>query len=384
MFLIVADSLGCGELPDAYIYGDTGANTLASIAASKKFHAPELTKLGLFNINGEIEDAPIASYGKMAEKSAGKDTVSGHWEIAGLISETATPTYPDGFPTEIIDKLVKETGRNVLCNKPYSGTDVIRDYGRSHEQTGNLIVYTSADSVFQIAAHEEVVPIEILYEYCLIARRILVGEHAVGRVIARPFTGVYPNYERTANRHDYCLSPPRVTLLDVLSKSVTDVIGVGKINDIFAGSGITKTFPTKSNDDGMSITANIAGSAFNGLCFINLVDFDSVYGHRRDTDGYAACISKFDRWLGDFIPTLRNNDLLIITADHGCDPNFKGSDHTREYVPLLIYGDMINHDAIPTRSSFADLGKTIADLLGAGENTIDGVSFADLILKREG
>ena len=381
IFLIVADSFGCGELPDAAIYGDVGAHTLNSVASSDMFHAPELTRLGLFAIDGNVNNAPLSAFGKMAELSAGKDTVSGHWEIAGLVSETAMPTYPDGFPDDVIDKFVRETGSNILCNKPYSGTDVIYDYGREHVETGDLIVYTSADSVFQIAAHEDVVPIELLYEYCLIARRILTGEHAVGRVIARPFTGSFPDYERTSNRHDYSLSPPRDTLLDVLSRAERDVICVGKINDIFAGSGVTKTFPTKCNADGMAITDRIARGDFSGLCFVNLVDFDSVYGHRRDVDGYASCVSEFDRWLSDFTPSLKSGDLLIITADHGCDPAFTGSDHTREYVPLLIYGDMIKAGAIPTRASFADLGKTVAELLSVGENSLDGVSFADLILK---
>lgn len=387
VFLIAADSLGCGHLPDAENYGDAGSNTLQSICKSEKSSFTALTQLGLFNIHGNQNlmtpaAAPIAAYGRMAEKSAGKDTVSGHWEICGLISEKPFPLYPDGFSNEILDEFKKATRRGILCNKPYSGTEVIYDYGKEHIETGKLIVYTSGDSVFQIAAHEDVIPIELLYKYCEKARKIFTGENSIGRVIARPFSGEFPNYVRTPNRKDYCLEPFGETLLDVLWKNNLDVIGIGKIHDIFAGRSLTESYHTDNNDDGMKRMTEMIKSEFHGLCFANLVDFDSLFGHRRNADGYAAALAEFDKWLSDMISLLRDRDALIITADHGCDPSFKGTDHTREYVPVLIYGKHINRSDIGTRPSFADLGKTIADLLIKDcVNNLDGTSFISLITR---
>lgn len=393
VFLIVADSFGCGCLPDSEMYGDLGSNTLRSVCRSDKSFFNEFSQLGLFNIDGNQEffppaETPKAAYGKMAEKSAGKDTVSGHWEIAGLISESPFPLYPDGFPDEIIDAFRKATGCDILCNKPYSGTDVIYDYGREHVETGKppfartLIVYTSGDSVFQIAAHENVVPIEKLYEYCEIARGILCGENAVGRVIARPFIGDFPNYTRTSNRKDYCLTPHGDTLLDVLYRDNFDIIGIGKIHDIFAGRSLTESYHTDNNDDGINRIVEMIKRDFHGLCFANLVDFDSMYGHRRNADGYAIAIAELDRRLTEMLSLLKKDDVLIITADHGCDPLFKGTDHTREYVPVLIYGDTISPVEIATRSTFADLGKTVADMLTEKtDNDLSGISFLTSILR---
>ncbi len=386
VFLIVLDSVGIGELPDAASYGDEGSNTLKSCFLQEGFSIPNLKKLGIFNIDGidyaEKEVAPIGAYGRCAEKSKGKDTTTGHWEICGLISEKPFPTYPKGFPDEIIREFEKRTGRKVICNKPYSGTDVIRDYGKEHLETGSLIVYTSADSVFQIAAHESIIPTEKLYEYCLTARDILKGEHAVGRVIARPFEGEYPNFKRTARRHDFSLLPPGDTLIDVLTGGGYEVIPVGKIYDIFAGKSLEKSIPTKSNREGMEITEKCLNKAFKGLCFTNLVDFDMVYGHRNDAKGYAKALMEFDCWLGEFIKKLKKGDVLIITADHGCDPVTPSTDHSREYTPLLVYGEGIRAINLGTRESFADIGKTIADLFGT-ENNLSGKSFKKDIIKEQ-
>lgn len=385
IFLIVLDSFGIGEMPDAYLYGDEGSNTLRSCYIQNGFNAPNMAQLGLFNIDGvnfaKKTAEPIGTYGRMTEKSKGKDTTIGHWEIAGLVSEKTFPTYPNGFPNEIIREFEKQTGRKVICNKPYSGTKVIEDYGKEHTQTGSLIVYTSADSVFQIAAHEDIVPVELLYEYCRIAREILKGEHAVGRVIARPFNGEYPNFKRTPRRHDFSLVPPETTLLDELSANGFDVIPIGKIYDIFAGKSLKKAIPTESNSQGMSLTMSILEKDFTGLCFTNLVDFDMVYGHRNDAKGYADAISEFDLWLGEFMVKLRNNDMLIITADHGCDPLTESTDHSREYTPLLIYGKNIKSINLGTRASFADIGKTIADIFSI-ESEISGESFKEIILEK--
>lgn len=310
IFLIVLDSFGVGALPDANAYHDEGSNTLGSVASSPQFSAPNLTRLGLFAAadpsGAPLDPWPMAVFGKAAERSAGKDTVSGHWEIAGLVSERPMPVYPDGFPAEILKKIEAETGIGTLCNRPYSGTDVIRDFGEEQRKTGKMIVYTSADSVFQAAAHTDVIPLEKLYEYCETARRILQGEHAVGRVIARPFCGEYPNYKRTSDRHDYALDPPSETMLDKLSVGGYDTIAVGKISDIFAGRGISYRLPTVSNADGLIKTEALLSEDFCGLCFVNLVEFDSHYGHRNDVDGYAAAISEFDFWLGGFLPKLRS------------------------------------------------------------------------------
>lgn len=379
IFLIVLDSFGIGEMPDAAEFGavesggDRGSDTLASVAARPELYAPNLTRLGLFNIEGqakkcptELPNAPAGAVARLSELSRGKDTTIGHWEIAGLISETPLPTFPDGFPDEVLDEFKRATGRGVLCNKPYSGTAVLADYGEEHMRTGDLIVYTSADSVFQIAAHESLVPPEQLYEYCRAARRILRGKYAVGRVIARPFEGEYPNFSRTSRRHDFSLEPPARTMLDALKDAGLETLGVGKIHDIFVGRGLCDYVYAEDNADGMRKTAEYAKRDFRGLCFVNLVDTDSKYGHRRDAAGYARAISEFDAWLGDFLPMLGKDDLLMITADHGCDPCFeKTTDHTREYTPLLIVGDGVEPQDLGTRAGFDNIAATVCSLLGA-------------------
>ncbi len=368
VFLIVLDSLGIGEAPDAEDFGDKGANTLKSVSKSRKFKINTLKSLGLFNIDGadflSDEDKPLAAHCRLQELSKGKDTTIGHWEISGIISEKPLPTYPDGFPDEIIYEFCKQTGRSILCNKPFSGTQVIKEYGQEHMKTGDLIVYTSADSVFQIAAHEDIVPLEQLYNYCRIARKILQGKHNVGRVIARPFVGSFPNFKRTSNRHDFSISPSADTMLDYIKNANKDVIAVGKIYDIFASCGITQRISTEDNNDGMNITLDFSKKDFNGLCFVNLVDFDMLYGHRNDVDGYAQALSNFDAWLPKLLNNLSENDLLFITADHGCDPGYtKTTDHTREYVPLLIYGKHIKNINLGTKRGFSCIAKTICDYL---------------------
>lgn len=384
IFLIVLDSCGIGEMPDAGLYGDEGSNTLRSCFSQKEFSVPNMKKMGLFNIDGinfgEKEEKPLAAYARLTEKSKGKDTTTGHWEIAGIVSENPFPTYPDGFPEEILSEFSKRTGHGVLCNKPYSGTKVIDDYGKEHLETGKLIVYTSADSVFQIAAHEDIVPVKKLYEYCEIAREILKGDHAVGRVIARPFEGEYPNFKRTANRHDFSLIPPQETVIDALTKEGIEVIPIGKIYDIFAGKGLEKANHTHSNSHGMEMTEQAAEKDFNGLCFTNLVDFDMHFGHRNDAVGYAKALSEFDVWLGSFMKKLHNSDILMITADHGCDPLTESTDHSREYVPLLVYGKQVSPVNLGTRESFSDIGKTVADIFGIS-TSIKGESFKNQILK---
>ena len=318
----------------------------------------------------------MAAVGRLSELSKAKDTTAGHWEIAGLPSEKPFPTYPNGFPAEVINAFEQATGRKVICNLPYSGTKVIADYGKEMVETGALIVYTSADSVFQIAAHEDIVPPEQLYEYCRIARKLLQGEHGVGRVIARPFIGEYPNYTRTARRHDFSLEPPASALLDTLKEARLDVIGIGKIHDIFAGRGLTATVYTQGNGEGMERTLQYLSQDFRGLCFVNLVDFDMLFGHRNDVDGYAAALTAFDRWLAHFIPQLGPEDVLMITADHGCDPGYtQTTDHTREYVPLLIFGDAIRPINLGTRAGFCDIAATIAEWLGVSYSG-SGTSFA--------
>ncbi len=381
VFIIVLDSFGVGAAPDAADFGDTGANTLSSCARTGKLCVPNMQKLGLFNIDGvsagEKVHEPAGAYLKISERSKGKDTTTGHWEISGLVSEKPFPTFPEGFPQEVIDKFKAATGRGVLCNKPYSGTKVIADYGGEHLRTGDLIVYTSADSVFQIAAHESVVPPEKLYEYCRMAREILTGKYAVGRVIARPFEGEYP-FTRTPRRHDFSLVPPKDTMLDCLSRQGYDVIGVGKIYDIFAGKGLTKYVRDIGNLCDMSHTASFQGIPFHGLCFTNLVDFDMSFGHRRDPEGYAMALSEFDVWLGTFLEKMLPDDVLFITADHGCDPCYTGTDHTRECIPVLISGDGIKPGNLGTRACFGDIGATVLELLGA-EGKLDGESFANKI-----
>ena len=379
VFLIVLDSYGIGELPDAADFGDVGSNTLRSITKSKEYDTPLMKEMGLFNIDGvnyvEGVEKPIAGYGRLAEVSRGKDTTIGHWEIAGIVSERPLPTYPDGFPQDLLDEFSRRTGRGVLCNKPYSGTEVIKDFGEEHLNTGKLIVYTSADSVFQIAAHEDLIPIEELYHYCEIARELLQGEHGVGRVIARPFIGEPGNFTRTPRRHDYSLIPPKTTMLDVLKDAGYATRGVGKIYDIFAGKSISDTVRIQNNVDGMEKTIAIMDEDFKGLCFVNLVDFDMVYGHRNDIDGYAKAATVFDKQLAQLIEKMRDTDIVMITADHGCDPGFKGTDHSREYVPFLVYGKDIKAGVnLGTRSSFADIAATIQDIFEVEQKT-SGVSF---------
>ena len=386
VFLIVLDSCGCGEMPDSADFGDAGSNTLRACTASSRLDIPTLSKMGIFNIDsvdcGTPVPAPTAAYGRMAEKSRGKDTTIGHWELAGLISPHPLPTFPDGFPADFIQAFEEKTGRKVLCNKPYSGTEVIRDYGREQKETGGLICYTSADSVFQIAANEADIPPEELYRICEIAREMLTGpELGVGRVIARPYTGEYPNYVRTSNRHDFSLLPPAPTLLDELKQAGLATIGVGKIYDIFAGQGITEMVRNKSNADGMEHTLHYAAQDFEGLCFVNLVDFDMLYGHRNDVDGYAAALTEFDGQLRELLPMLKEDDLLFITADHGCDPSTPSTDHSREHVPLLAYGAKMKAGYnLGTRSTYADLAATVAEYFGVKAN-IAGTSFLREILK---
>ena len=385
VFLIVLDSFGIGEAPDAAKFDDVGCNTLRSITLSKEYNTPLMKEMGLFNIDGidymEGVEKTVGAYARLSEQSAGKDTTIGHWEIAGIISKNPLPTYPDGFPQDLLERFSELTGRGVLCNKPYSGTDVIRDYGKEHMETGKLIVYTSADSVFQIAAHEEIVPVEELYRYCEIARKLLTGEHGVGRVIARPFIGTEGNFTRTPRRHDYSLMPPEATMMDALLQNGYATYGVGKIYDIFAGKGIEHTTRILNNIDGMEKTIALQEEDFNGLCFVNLVDFDMVYGHRNDIDGYAKAATKFDEQLKTFLSRMKDEDILMITADHGCDPGFKGTDHSREYVPFLAYGKDIKENVnLGTRNSFADIAATIQDIFGIEQITA-GNSFKDAIMK---
>ena len=384
VFLIVLDSLGIGAMPDSESFGDVGVNTLAACATSEKLHIPNMIAAGLGNIDAVTclpkVSAPTGAYARLKEASMGKDTTIGHWEIAGLVSEHPLPTYPEGFPEEILKPFMEATGRGVLANAPWSGTEVIEAYGEKHMQTGDLIVYTSADSVFQIAAHEDIVPPETLYEYCRIARSLLQGKHGVGRVIARPFVGTPGSFKRTANRHDFSLEPPKDTLLDVLKREGKASIGVGKIYDIFAGRGTTEHVYNQSNAHGMSHTSHYADVDFDGLCFVNLVDFDMNFGHRRDIDGYANALSEFDAWLPGFLEKLGEDDVVMITADHGCDPAYLATtDHTREYVPLLILGKKVSPKNLGTRLSFADIAATVTELLGVEYET-PGKSFAKEIL----
>ena len=368
VFLIVLDSFGIGAEPDAPSFGDFDVNTLKSCTTSQYFDMPNMKKLGLFNIDGidylEDEENPTAYFGRLQEASMGKDTTIGHWEIAGLVSPNPLPTYPDGFPKEVLDEFSKRTGRGVLCNKPYSGTKVINDYGDEHVKTGDLIVYTSADSVFQIAAHEDVVPVETLYEYCRIAREILVGEHGVGRVIARPFIGANGDYTRTTRRHDFSLLPPEDTMLDKLKAEGKTVYGIGKIKDIFAGKGLTDFTYTTGNEDGINKTLEYMDNDFEGLCFVNLVDYDMLYGHRRDIDGYAKALKYFDDRLPEIMARMRPDDVLMITADHGCDPAYlKTTDHTREYVPYISYGANIKPGNFGTKLGFNNIANDVLEYL---------------------
>ena len=385
IFLFVLDSCGCGAMPDAESFGDVGVNTLKSCASSGKLNIPNLISYGLGNIDsvdylGKAE-APKGAYARLHESSMGKDTTIGHWEIAGIVSENPLPTYPEGFPEELLKPFSEATGRGVLANAPWSGTAVLDAYGQEHLDTGKLIVYTSADSVFQVAAHEEMVPPEELYEICKTARKLLVGKHGVGRVIARPFLGNSKDgFYRTTNRHDFSLEPPTRTMLEAIKDSGKDMLAVGKIYDIFAGQGTTEHVYTKGNTDGLNKTMAYAERDFNGLCFVNLVDFDMLYGHRRNIDGYAEALNEFDGWFAEFMEKLGEDDLVMITADHGCDPAYTATtDHTREYVPLLIAGKKVKPVNLGTRMSFADIAATVTELLGVEYET-PGKSFAKEIL----
>ncbi|MDO4344600.1 MAG: phosphopentomutase [Eubacteriales bacterium] len=385
VFVIVLDSYGIGHAPDASEFGDEGANTLKTIRQSAAYHTPNMEKLGLFCIDGVEpirEQSPvIGAFGRLQEASRGKDTTIGHWEIAGIISKKPLPVYPQGFPEEVLEALEKATGRGILCNRPYSGTQVIADYGEEHMKTGKLIVYTSADSVLQIAAHEEIVPLETLYEYCRKAREIMRGEHSVGRVIARPFVGEPGNFTRTPHRHDYSLEPPAPTMMDVLAEHGLDTLGVGKIFDIFAGKNIQKTVSIENNVDGMEKTLKFQKEDFHGLCFVNLVDFDMLYGHRNDIEGYAKAATVFDGQLATFMERMREDDVLFITADHGCDPGYPGTDHTRECTPVLVYGAQIKENVnLGTGNTFANIGATVLEMLGV-KGKIEGESFFEKIRK---
>lgn len=384
--LFVMDSVGIGALPDADAFGDTGANTLGNIAvASNGLYLPNLQSLGLGNIDGlkginPIED-PMGAYGRSEEVSQGKDTTTGHWELAGIHVTEPFRTFPEGFPEEIIQAFEEKTGRRVIGNKPASGTVILDELGKEHMETGNVIVYTSADSVFQIAAHEEVVPLEELYRMCEIAREIMMGDYAVARIIARPFVGEPGSFERTPNRRDYSLEPFQETLLDIAKDAGLDVIGIGKIEDIYNGRGITEAIHTKDNMAGIDATIEYLKKDNRGIIFTNLVDFDSKYGHRRDAHGYRKALEAMDERIPSILMNLTPNDVIIFTADHGNDPTFKGSDHTREYIPIVVFGEKIKENAnIGTRKSFADIAATISDLLDI-PNTGKGESFKDMILK---
>ena len=381
-FVIVLDSFGVGAAPDAAKFGDEGASTIKTIYKSKYFSAENMKKMGLLAIDGidlDGKDNHTAAFARMRELSAGKDTTIGHWEMAGIVSKNPLPTFPNGFPIEVINEFEKQTGRKVIVNRPYSGTQVIKDYGEEHLKTGALIVYTSADSVFQIAANEAIVSDDELYRYCKIARKILTGKYGVGRVIARPFEGkTAADFVRTPRRHDFSLEPPRDTMLDVLQKNGKKTIAIGKIYDIFAHRGIDEHYFTENNTQGIAKTLEIAKTDFDGLCYTNLVDCDMRYGHRRDIDGYAKAISEFDDCLPRLAGDLRDDDFLIITADHGCDPGFKGTDHTREYVPLLIYSKSIKNKNLGTIDGFGAVADTVLSMFDI-KSTLDGKHILDEI-----
>lgn len=384
-FWIVLDSAGIGNAPDAEAFGDKGSNTWKTCYDSGKLHIPNMEKLGIYNIDemnyGDKSLSPIGCYGRLHEKSMGKDTTIGHWEIAGHISPRPMPTFPHGFPQALLDHFTELTGKGVLCNLPYSGTDVIRDYGEEHLRTGKLIVYTSADSVFQIAAHEDLIPPEELYGICRKARELLTGDYAVGRVIARPFVGTNASdFTRvSADRRDFSLEPPVPVLPDVLKAAGYDVLSVGKIIDIFAGRGFTKFYRTHGNDEGMAVTSELAKTDFHGLCFVNLVDFDMLYGHRNDARGYAGALNRFDVWLSGFLPAMRVDDVLLLTADHGCDPGDVSTDHTREYVPLLVAGPSVRPVPLGVRNGFSDVAESVLGMLGA-KGTFGATDFSGEVL----
>jgi len=380
IILLVFDGLGIGALPDAAKYGDEGSNTLGNIAAATEgFSLPNLEKIGLANIEGvkglKKRENFAGCCGRMMEKSAGKDTTTGHWEISGIILDKPFPVYPNGFPQEIIQEFEKRIKTRVLGNIAASGTEIIKQLGQQHVMTGYPIVYTSADSVFQIAAHEDVIPVGRLYEMCLIAREILKGDHAVGRVIARPFTGSEGSFVRTERRKDFSLKPVKKTVLDYASENGYEVKAVGKIEDIFSGKGITESVHTHGNQNAVDQTLRFMNDEFEGIIFTNLVDFDMLYGHRNDIEGYARALKEMDERIPDILKALKNEDILIITADHGCDPTTKSTDHSREYVPLLVYGEGVKSGVnLGTRSSFSDIGKTAAEYLGISAD-IEGTSF---------
>ncbi|MGG0573551.1 phosphopentomutase [Priestia aryabhattai] len=371
VFLVVMDSVGIGESPDAEKYNDKGADTFGHIAEHcNGLHMPNMAKLGLSNIR-EIKgidkaEKPLAYYTKMQEASAGKDTMTGHWEIMGLNIDTPFNVFPDGFPEELISQLEEKTGRKIIGNKPASGTEILDELGKQHMETGDLIVYTSADSVLQIAAHEEIVPIDELYKICEIARELTLDDpYMIGRVIARPFLGESGNFTRTSNRHDYALKPFGRTVMNELKDNDIDVIAIGKISDIYDGEGVTKSLRTKSNMDGMDKLVDTLNMDFTGLSFLNLVDFDALYGHRRDPQGYGQALEEYDARLEEVFDLLKEDDLLIITADHGNDPVHHGTDHTREYVPLLVYNKgMKEGKELSIRQTFADIGATVAENFG--------------------
>lgn len=386
IILIVLDSVGIGEAPDAYIYGDEGSNTIGNISKSQGgIDLKNLVKLGFGNIDGikgiDKANKPLGSFGKLTEKSKGKDTTTGHFEIAGIVLNKEFPTYPNGFPKCVIDEFEAKTGFKVLGNKPASGTVVIEELGEEHIKTGNPICYTSADSVFQIAAHEDIIPVEKLYEICIIAREILRDEHNVGRVIARPFIGEKGNFKRTSNRRDFSVKPPKKTMLDYIKNNNMDVLAVGKIEDIYAGEGITEAVHTINNLDGIDKTLDYMKRENEGIIFTNLVDFDMHYGHRNNPKGYKNALEEFDDKLYSIQNAMKKDDILILTADHGCDPTTESTDHSREYVPLIVYGEKIKSGInLGIRESFSDIGKTILDILDI-DNDIDGKSFKNEVLK---
>lgn len=386
VIIIVMDSVGIGWLPDAHLYGDTGANTLGHIYREiEGFSLPVLEMLGIGNIEGtefiKKFDEPIGCYGRAAEKSKGKDTITGHWEMTGIVLDKPFPTYPYGFPADLIKAFEKRIGRPTLGNKAASGTAIIEELGKVHMETGHPIIYTSADSVFQIAAHEEIVPLDMLYGMCEAAREVLTGEHRVARVIARPFIGKPGRFVRTANRRDYSVEPPAKTLLDYASEQGHSVTAVGKIYDIFNGRGITRHVHTGNNIEGISKTIHYINEGGKGIIFTNLVDFDMKYGHRNNVEGYGEALKEFDDALPVLLDSLKEEDLLIITADHGCDPSTSSTDHSREYVPVLAYGKHIRSGVdIGTRESFADIGATTAQALNI-QGYSEGMSFLDIIVK---
>jgi len=380
VILIIPDACGIGELPDAHLYGDEGSNTMVNTAkAVGGLKLPNLRNLGLGNINRipgvNPQTDALGNYGKMAELSAGKDSTSGHWEIMGLVLENPFPVYPDGFPPEIIEPFEKSIGSKILGNKPASGTEIIKELGEEHTRSGHPILYTSADSVFQIAAHEGIIPVNKLYQMCMKARKILTHEHGVARVIARPFVGEPGSFKRTERRKDFSLPPPEETVLDILKKNGIPVIGIGKIDDLFAGRGLTESIHTKNNSDGMDKLVGAMKKFEKGLLFINLIDFDMLWGHRNNPQAFASGLEDFDRRLPEVLNLLKSDDLLIITADHGCDPTTPSTDHSREYVPLLVYGKSIKNNVnLGIRKSFSDVGKTIAEIFKVS-GTKNGVSF---------